>query len=231
MSTTCSYQVPHPPCQVLLVIELLAKTDLREHLLSLRPQYAHHTILHTHMNILPPSLPLSPSLSSLPLPPSLSLSLSLSLSPPPPPPPPSLSLREGQVDQSIPHTLLSYCRQVAAGLFYLSKKGFIHRDIAARNILLSEDLETCKVDFRGARGKGGFRDTCALIDTHSNAGMASSKTTPPSHHRLQILACHEIWLTRPTTSPVEEKSQSNGQLQRYYTLHSVYMELTYLCPP
>ena len=62
--------------------------------------------------------------------------------------------------------------------------------------------------------------------THrQNVLMASSKTTPPSHHRLQILACHEIWLTRPTTSPVEEKYQSNGQLQRYYTLDSVLMEL------
>ena len=28
---------------------------------------------------------------------------------------------------------------------YLSKKGFVHRDIAARNILISEDKETCKV--------------------------------------------------------------------------------------
>ena len=49
------------------------------------------------------------------------------------------------VDPGMPHTLLSYCRQVASGLLYLSKKGFVHRDIAARNILLSEDQETCKV--------------------------------------------------------------------------------------
>ena len=54
--------------------------------------------------------------------------------------------REGEkVDPSLAHTLLSYCRQVASGLLYLSKKGFVHRDIAARNILLSEDHETCKV--------------------------------------------------------------------------------------
>ena len=52
---------------------------------------------------------------------------------------------EGEVDSSLPHTLLSYCRQVAAGLHYLSRKRFIHRDIAARNILISEDHETCKV--------------------------------------------------------------------------------------
>ncbi len=42
------------------------------------------------------------------------------------------------------HSLLSYCRQIAAGMVYLSNKGFVHRDLAARNILVSED-DTCKV--------------------------------------------------------------------------------------
>ncbi len=42
------------------------------------------------------------------------------------------------------HTLLSYCRQVASGMAYLSNKAFVHRDIAARNILVSED-GMCKV--------------------------------------------------------------------------------------
>ena len=44
--------------QVLLVIELLAKEDLREHLLTLRPEYVHthpwllytHTLLDLHVH-------------------------------------------------------------------------------------------------------------------------------------------------------------------------------------
>ncbi len=42
------------------------------------------------------------------------------------------------------HTLLSYCRQVVAGMNYLASKSFIHRDLAARNILVADD-EICKV--------------------------------------------------------------------------------------
>ena len=48
------------------------------------------------------------------------------------------------VAPNIGHELLSFCRQIAAGLDYLSKKHFVHRDLATRNILLSDDY-VCKV--------------------------------------------------------------------------------------
>ena len=49
-----------------------------------------------------------------------------------------------EIHSEIKHDLLSYCRQIAAGLNYLANKRFVHRDLAARNILVSSD-DVCKV--------------------------------------------------------------------------------------
>ena len=35
--------------------------------------------------------------------------------------------------------LLGYCQQVVFGMHYLGTKGFVHRDVAARNILMTHD--------------------------------------------------------------------------------------------
>ena len=49
-----------------------------------------------------------------------------------------------KIHGDIKHDLLSFCRQIAAGLNYLANKHFVHRDLAARNILVSSD-DVCKV--------------------------------------------------------------------------------------
>ena len=46
--------------------------------------------------------------------------------------------------RKLPEQLLRFCQEIAGAMHYLSKKGFIHRDIAARNILLTADMK-CKV--------------------------------------------------------------------------------------
>lgn len=48
------------------------------------------------------------------------------------------------INEDMPYILLNYSRQICLGLSYLSEKGFVHRDIAARNILV-DSTNTCKV--------------------------------------------------------------------------------------
>jgi len=48
------------------------------------------------------------------------------------------------LNPKLPLLLLKFCREIAAGMFYLTSKQFVHRDLAARNILVSEKC-VCKV--------------------------------------------------------------------------------------
>ena len=58
-------------------------------------------------------------------------------------------------DPDLPSFLLQFCKQVVDGLVCLAGKSFVHRDIAARNILLDKELN-CKV-------RGGGRRECSEV--------------------------------------------------------------------
>ena len=49
------------------------------------------------------------------------------------------------LDNDTPNQLLNFSRDVAMGMHYLSCMGFIHRDLAAKNILVTAG-KTCKVE-------------------------------------------------------------------------------------
>ena len=75
----------------------------------------------------------------------------------------STSCRPGQlVLASTTKLLLGFSQQISLGMHYLATKGYIHRDIAARNIFLTEE-NTCKVSLISFR-------------------IAKIKTADNSHH-------------------------------------------------
>ena len=113
-----------------------------------------------------------------------------------------LTCSPGQLHASdLPMTLLAFSRQTALGMVYLSGKGFVHRDIAARNILLSHN-NICKVQH------------CMSIRVTPFAVASSPCLCTYSCIRFVTLGCHVILRRITTTFLVEEKCRSNGQHQK-----------------
>ena len=73
-------------------------------------------------------------------------------------------------DPALPVTLLKFCRQVAEGLSYLAGKSFVHRDIAARNILLDKELN-CKVRLYGGMNLVAYHFTHKLQSSVKLSGF------------------------------------------------------------
>ena len=82
-----------------------------------------------------------------------------------------------------PRELLTFCRQIVAGMVYLSQKGFVHRDLAARNVLL-DAANNCKVRISGVCiSKFHFRQ-CTIASFFSSRLII--------YLRLLILACRVL---------------------------------------
>ena len=101
-------------------------------------------------------------------------------------------------DQPVPNelspTLLSYSRQVAFGLMYLSFKKYVHRDIAARNILVNDE-GICKVHSM-MRSINLYYQTlsqqivlsCTLMHMHTLTVTHSDTNTHTYTHQSQLLS-------------------------------------------
>ncbi|KAL5473077.1 hypothetical protein EMCRGX_G027518 [Ephydatia muelleri] len=89
----------------------------------------------------------------------------------------------------LPHSLLSFCRQIAAGMCYLANKGFVHRDLAARNILVSED-DQCKIaDFGMSRD---LEDSAYYVSTHGGK-IPVKWTAPEALHYKKYSTASDVW--------------------------------------
>ncbi|XP_065899211.1 uncharacterized protein [Dysidea avara] len=92
------------------------------------------------------------------------------------------------VPAKLPLLLLKFCQDIAAGMAYLSGKQFVHRDLAAKNVLVSDSV-TCKIaDFGMARD---------LLDENyyiTSGGKIPVKwTAPEAIHYRKYSVQSDVW--------------------------------------
>ena len=78
---------------------------------------------------------------------------------------------------------------------YLAHKSYVHRDVAARNVLVSDD-DVCKVPFLSK-----------FTNTFKVAVHGLEAITLLSFNRLQILVCQGIFRTMKSIFPVVARFQ------------------------
>jgi ephrin-A len=95
---------------------------------------------------------------------------------------------------------MQMAREISQGMVHLAKEHFIHRDLACRNILLSDGM--CKIaDFGLSRGGGGESSTAEAEDaaTHedyykSSAGVFPVRwTAPEAMETLRFTPASDVW--------------------------------------
>jgi serine/threonine protein kinase len=78
--------------------------------------------------------------------------------------------------------LLTYCHDVASGMSYLSSRRVVHRDVAARNVLL-DSAYVCKIaDFGMSKALAGGKD-----DSDCKNRNASTRVFRPPLTRSSLI--------------------------------------------
>eukprot|EP00037_Helgoeca_nana_P031582 m.405162 g.405162 ORF g.405162 m.405162 type:complete len:173 (+) comp28426_c0_seq2:401-919(+) len=85
--------------------------------------------------------------------------------------------------------LLTYCHDTASGLHYLASRRIVHRDIAARNVLL-DSAYTCKVsDFGMSAALAGGADDSDYAANYVKLGGEVRTTTSWNPHAVVSSPC------------------------------------------
>jgi hypothetical protein len=82
----------------------------------------------------------------------------------------------------LPTELLKFCREIAMGMRYLATKGFMHKQLQARNVLLSRNL-ICKI---------------CQIDSPMKSDDRTAHNPSPGQPSIRWLAPEVVLLQRPT---------------------------------
>eukprot|EP00049_Salpingoeca_infusionum_P025359 m.18780 g.18780 ORF g.18780 m.18780 type:complete len:1662 (-) comp7950_c0_seq1:195-5180(-) len=108
---------------------------------------------------------------------------------------------------------LKFALESAQGLAHVHEKGFVHRDIAARNMMLSSDLTVQVGDFGLARDTEEseyYRATSGQIPVRWTApeALEGSVFSEPTDVWSMGILCHEIW----TQAALPYKGMSNREV-------------------
>ncbi|WKY15874.1 hypothetical protein Q1695_000953 [Nippostrongylus brasiliensis] len=102
-----------------------------------------------------------------------------------------IRLRDTSKPVPLVTTLLDYCLQVVKGLTFLESKHYVHRDVAARNVLLSKDEKVVKLcDFGLMRG---LKENERAYVMHAQKRVPFSWCPPEALRHRRFSHASDVW--------------------------------------
>jgi tRNA A-37 threonylcarbamoyl transferase component Bud32 len=131
-------------------------------------------------------------------------------------------------ESSLPFQLLKFCCEIADGMKYLSNKGFIHRDLATRNVLLDKNLQ-CKIaDF-------GLSKTLQSDSEYyiAKGGRVPVRwTAPEALHYKKYTISSDVWSFGMTMYEIWSLGEKPfSQMDALNVVKKLQREVSYVQPP